>query len=84
MGVLNMSKLLTIQDRDRERIQHLMEALHFAKQVDVLRAGLELLELEEEKRLRQERWQHAAQLVAKSSQSVNKEFQKLSRLRDSV
>ena len=41
-----MSKLLTIQDKDRQRIEYLMADFHIKKQIDVVRAGLDLLEKE--------------------------------------
>ena len=41
-----MGKPLTIQNKDAERIQMLMKALHISKQIDVVRAGLDLLEQE--------------------------------------
>ena len=78
-----MSKLLTIQDKDRERIEHLMKDFHIKKQIDVLRAGLDLLEKEAIRVKRIKRWKQAAKAVAENSKSVNKEFQKFSRLKRS-
>lgn len=77
-----MSKLLTIQDKDRERIEHLMKDFHIKKQIDVLRAGLDLLEKESIRMKKIRRWKQAAKAVAENSKSVNKEFQKLSRLKE--
>ncbi len=77
-----MSKLLTIQDKDRKRIENLMKDLHIKKQIDVLRAGLDLLEKEAIRMKRIKRWKQAAKAVAENSKSVNKEFQKLSRLKE--
>ena len=77
-----MSKLLTIQDKDRERIDHLMKDLHIKKQIDVLRAGLDLLEKEAIRVKRIKRWKQAAKAVAENSKSVNKEFQKFTRLKN--
>lgn len=77
-----MSKLLTIQDKDRKRIENLMKDFHIKKQIDVLRAGLDLLEKESLRLKKIKRWKQAAKAVAKNSQSVNKEFQKFSRLKE--
>ena len=78
-----MSKLITIQDKDRERIEKLMKELHINKQIDIVRAGLDLLEKEAERSKQINRWKQAASAVAKNSKSVNKEFQKHSRLKKS-
>jgi hypothetical protein len=43
--------------------------------VDVLRAGIDLLEKEAERRDRIRRWKRAAALVARTSREVNAEFQ---------
>ena len=77
-----MSKLLTIQDKDRERIENLMKDFHIKKQIDVVRAGLDLLEKEAIRIKRVKRWKQAAKAVAENSKSVNKEFQKHSRFKD--
>lgn len=78
-----MSKLLTIQDKDRERIEKLMKEMNIKKQIDVLRAGLDLLE-KEAARIRQiNRWKQAAKAVCENSRKINKEFQKHSRLKKS-
>jgi ATP-dependent Lon protease len=76
-----MSKLLTIQDKDRERIEHLMRDFHITKQIDVIRAGLDLLEQEAIRVKRIKRWKQAAKAVAANSKITNKEFQKFSRLK---
>lgn len=76
-----MSKLLTIQDKDRARIEHLMKDFQIKKQIDVIRAGLDLLEKEAIRMKRVKRWKNAAQAVAKNSKTINKEFQKFSRLK---
>ena len=78
-----MSKLLTIQDKDRNRIEHLMKELHIKKQIDIVRAGLDLLEKEAERTKQINQWKRAASAVAKNSRDVNKEFQKHSRLKKS-
>jgi len=76
-----MSKLLTIQDHDRQRIEYLMEELQIKKQIDVLRAGLDLLEMEALRLKRIKRWEKSAKAVAKDSLSINREFQKKSRFK---
>lgn len=76
-----MSRPLMIQDKDRERIEHLMKDFHIKKQVDVVRAGLDLLEKELVRVKKIRRWKQAAKAVAENSKSVNKGFQKLSRLK---
>ncbi len=76
-----MSKLLTIQDKDRERIEHLMKDFQIKKQIDVVRAGLDLLEKEAMRLKKIKRWKQAAKAVVENSKSINKEFQKRSRLK---
>lgn len=76
-----MSKLLIIQDKDRERIEHLMRDLRIKKQIDVIRAGLGLLEQQVLRVRKIKCWKQAAKAVAENSQSINKEFQKHSRLK---
>jgi hypothetical protein len=76
-----MSKLLTIQDKDRERIEHLMKDFQIRKQIYVIRAGLDLLENEALRMKRIKRWKQAAKAVAENSRKVNKEFQRSSRLK---
>lgn len=72
---------LMIQDRDNEMIEHLKKDLGIHKKIDVIRAGLVLLD-KEAKRLKQlKRWKHAAKLVAENSDEINQEFQKNSRLK---
>ncbi len=80
-----MSRLLTIQDKDRERIEHLMKDFHIKKQIDVVRAGLALLEKEASRAERTRRWQQAAKAVSENSKAINKEFQQntgLKRIKD--
>jgi ATP-dependent Lon protease len=78
-----MSKQLTIQDKDRERIEHLMKDFQIKKQIDVIRAGLDLLEKEAIRLKKIKRWKQAAKAVAENSKTVNKSFQKFSRLKRS-
>jgi hypothetical protein len=72
---------LMIQKADDEKIEHLKKDLGISKKIDVIRAGLALLEQEAERIKKIKRWKHAAKLVAKSSHSVNKDFQKHSRIK---
>lgn len=72
---------LMIQEKDNQRIEHLKKDLGIHKKIDVIRAGLDLLEKESERIKRIRRWKHAAKLVAKSSRVVNKEFQRHSRIK---
>lgn len=72
---------LMIQEKDNERIEHLKKDLGIHKKIDVLRAGLALLEKEMEHVKKIKRWKQAAKLVAKSSHRINKEFQPHSRVK---
>lgn len=74
---------LMIQERDNRRIEHLKKDFGIHKKIDVIRAGLELLEKEAERIKRIKRWKHAAKLVAENSEEVNKEFQSYSRIKSS-
>lgn len=76
-----MGKPLMIQEEDNQRIENLKKDFGIHKKIDVIRAGLELLEKEAARMKRIKRWKHAAKLVAKSSHAVNKEFQKHSRIK---
>jgi hypothetical protein len=77
-----MGKPLMIQEIDDERIEHLKKDLGVHKKIDVVRAGLTLLEKEAERVKKIKRWKQAAKLVSKNSREVNKEFQKYSRLKE--
>lgn len=72
---------LMIQDKDNQRIEHLKKDLGIQTKIDVIRAALVLLEKEAERIKRIKRWKHAAKLVAKSSDEINKEFQPHSRIK---
>ena len=76
-----MGKLLMIQEEDERRIESLKRRLGIRHKVDVLRAGIDLLEREAERRDRIRRWKRAAALVAPTSREVNAEFQAHSRLK---
>jgi hypothetical protein len=78
-----MGKPLMIQEEDERRIEQLKRRLGIQRKVDVLRAGINLLEKEAERRERIQRWKRAAALVAPSSREVNAEFQPHSRLKRS-
>jgi hypothetical protein len=69
-----------IQEDDERRIENLKRRLGIQRKVDVLRAGIELLEKEAERRERIRRWQRAAGLAASASREVNAEFRRHSRL----
>ena len=70
-----------IQEDDDRRIERLKRRLGIARKVDVVRAGMALLEQEAERRERLERWRKAAAAVAAESRAVNAEFRRHSRLK---
>ena len=70
-----------IQEADDRRIEKLKRRLGIERKVDVMRAGLELLEREAERRERIGRWKRAAALVAPASRTVNAEFRAHSSLK---
>jgi len=76
-----MGKPLMIQEDDNRRIEELKKRLSARSKVDVVRAGLTLLEREAERQARVERWRRAAQLAGPSSRAVNVEFRQHSRLK---
>ncbi len=76
-----MGKLLMIQEEDERRIERLKRKLGIQRKVDVLRAGIDLLEKEAERRERIRHWKRAASIVADTSREVNSEFRKHSRLK---
>jgi hypothetical protein len=76
-----MGKPLMIQEEDERRIEILKRKLGIQRKVDVLRAGIDLLEKEAERRERIRRWKKAAALVARTSRVVNAEFQAHSRMK---
>jgi hypothetical protein len=76
-----MGKPLMIQEEDDRRIESLKRRLGIQRKVDVLRAGIDLLEREVERRERILRWKRASALVAPTSREVNAEFQVHSRLK---
>ncbi len=78
-----MGKPLMLQERDDRRIEELKARLGARTKVDVVRAALDLLEREAERRARILRWRRAAQAAAASSRAVNAEFRPHSRLKKS-
>jgi len=72
---------LMIQENDNQRIESLKKDFGIHKKIDVIRAGLALLEKEAERMKKMKRWKAATKLVAKSSHAVNKEFQPHSRIK---
>lgn len=78
-----MGKPLMIQPEDEKAIDSLKIRTGARTKVDVVRAGLRLLERETEKAERIERWKKAAALVSANSAEVNRAFQRNSRLKRS-
>lgn len=76
-----MGKPLMIQEADDRRIESLKRRLGIERKVDVLRAGIDLLEKEAGRRERIRRWKRAAALVVPTSREINAEFQAGSRLK---
>jgi hypothetical protein len=76
-----MGKPLMIQIEDEKRIDSLKEKLGARTKVEVVRAGLHLLERETERKDRVRQWKKAVSVVTDSSAEVNKGFQKYSRLK---
>lgn len=72
---------LMIQPSDNQRIETLKKDLHIQKKIDVIRAGLTLLEGEALRLKKIKRWKHATQLVIKNSYETTKAFQKHSRIK---
>ena len=78
-----MGKPLMIQEEDERRIDSLKRRLKIARKVDIVRAGIDLLEKEADRRERILRWKRAAAFAARTSQEVNAEFRPYSRLKRS-
>ena len=76
-----MGKPLMIQEDDNRRIQRLQERLGIRRKVDVVRAGMTLLEREADRQSRVAQWRRAALLAAPTSRAVNADFQTSSRLK---
>lgn len=69
-----MGKPLMIQEDDDRRIERLKRRLGIETKIDVVRAGMDLLEHEASRRDRLERWKRAAARVVSESGRVNAEF----------
>lgn len=78
---MNMGKPLMIQEADDRRIERLKVRLGIDTKIDIVRAGMDLLEQEAARRERLERWKKATARVAADSRRVNAEFQRHSRLK---
>lgn len=76
-----MGKLIMIREDDDRRIERLKKRLRIARKVDVLRAGMDLLEAHADRQARAARWRRAAGQAADSSRRVNAEFRSHSRLK---
>jgi len=76
-----MGRPLMIQEEDDRRIERLKRRLGIERKVDVVRAGMDLLEQEAERRERLERWRRAVAAVKEDSRAVNAEFRRHSRLK---
>ena len=78
-----MGKPLMIQEDDDRRIEQLKRRLGIDTKIDVVRAGMELLEQQALRSERLARWKRAAARVASESARVNAEFRTHSRLKRS-
>jgi hypothetical protein len=76
-----MGKVLMIQPDDDLRIEQLKRRLGIHRKVDVVRAGIELLEAQAERQERAVRWRRAAGIAAATSREANREFRAHSRLK---
>jgi hypothetical protein len=76
-----MGKLLMIREEDDQRIERLKRQLGIETKVDVIRAGMDLLEQMADRQARAGRWRKAAASVSESSRTVNAEFRGHSRLK---
>ncbi len=65
---------LTIQPDDDSKIRSLQARLSVKTKIQVVRAGLALLEQEAERRERVEKWKRAVKAVKASSAETNREF----------
>ena len=77
-----MGKPLMIQEGDDSRIEQLKRRLGVRTKVDVVRAGLDLLEREAERRGRIARWRRAVTLARPTSRAVNAEFRSHARFKN--
>ena len=63
-----------IREEDDRRIERLKRQLGIETKVDVVRAGMDLLEQAADRQARAGRWRKAAARVSASSRTVNAEF----------
>ena len=75
-----MRRPMMVQPADERRIEALKERLQLPTKIGVVRAALDLLEKDADRRARIERGRHAAHRAAASSRAVNADFRKHSRL----
>lgn len=73
-----MGKPLMIQEEDDRRIERLKRLLGIDRKVDVVRAGMDLLEAKAERDGRAVRWRQAAARVAVTSRTVNADVRRQS------
>lgn len=76
-----MGKPLMLREEDVERIDALRRKLAIDRKVDVVRAGIELLEKEAQRRERIAGWKRATRLAVASSREVNADFRRHSRMK---
>ncbi len=76
-----MGKPLMMQDADDARIERLKRRLGISRKIDVVRAGMDLLEAQADREGRVERWKRAAAAAAASSRRVNAEFRAHARIK---
>ena len=70
-----------LQEADDRRIERLKRRLGIERKVDVVRAGMDLLEATADRRERAARWRRVAGRVAETSAQINAEFRTHSRLK---
>lgn len=72
-----------IQEDDDRRIERLKARLGIPRKIDVVRAGMDLLEEQAARQERVERWRRTVPKVAAESRRINAEFRAHSRLKRS-
>lgn len=70
-----MGKPLTIQLEDDEKIELLKKKMGVKTKIDVVRAALDLLEMQVAREERVKRWRSAAKIVGATGLDVLQEFQ---------
>lgn len=78
-----MGKPLMMQEADDHRIELLKARLGIDRKIDVVRAGMDLLERRAEREERVARWKRAAARVAAESRRINAAFRSHSLLKRS-